>query len=200
MAEPLRYTITDWHQLSNCESNNSRDLFIRVSDIIQTGVLTGLKIQVCHTAFGALFACVLNAQGSIITPTDQNEVIEFTTDRILQELAKYGFLVTYNQVAYLPTDQLSFLYSLLALGYDKLRVINVRKSKTEAYKYLVVFDVDKAPLWLNNLHVASYNEYTSVLQRGGAVNITDKGKRWHWEWLDFIANIEDILEQNDYSG
>ena len=198
MPEPLRYTITDWHQLRDVQSNNSRDLRIVVSDLIQNDILTGLKIQVTHNLYGALFACVLNAQGSIITP--EQEIIEFPTERILQELAKYGFYVTYNQVDYLPADQLNFLYSLLALGYDKLRILNVCTKHTH-FSYLVLFNVDKAPAsWLYNLHVATYAEYTKVLQNGGAVNITDNGKRWSWEWLNFVANIEDILEQNHYQG
>ena len=197
MAEPLRYNITDWHQLRRVQSNNSRELHIMVSDIIHDDILTGLRIQVVHNLYGPLFVCVLNAQGSLITVEPGTEQIEFTTERILQELAKYGFFVTYEQIAELPTTQLAFLASLLYLGYDKLRVLPV-KDKDKSYLYLVVFDVAKVSTWLNNLHVASYSEYTKVLQNGGAVNITDKAKKWQWNWLDFVANIEDILEQNHY--
>lgn len=197
MGEPLRYNITDWHQLRQVVSNNSRELRIVVSDIIQQDILTGLRIQIYHSLFGPLFACVLNAQGSLIT--DGSDVDDFSTERILQELAKYGFFVTYEQATVLPADQLTFLATIQNLGYDKLRILPV-KSGDVVHKYLVVFNVAKAANWLNNMHIASYSEYTTVLQRGGAVNITDNAKQWSWEWLDFVANIEDILEQNKYSG
>ena len=45
MPEPLRYEISDWHQLTDVQSNNSRDLSIRVSDIIHSDILTGLRIR-----------------------------------------------------------------------------------------------------------------------------------------------------------
>lgn len=200
MGEPLRYNITDWHQLRDCLSNNSRDLRIVVSDIFNDDILTGLRIQVVHQLFGPLFVCVLNAEGELITVPTGSEQIEFTTERILQELAKYGFFVTFDEVKNLPQDQLDFLYTIMGLGYDKLRLLAVKGKDMPNQMYIMVFDVDKAPAsWLINTHVATYAEYTSVLQVGGAINITEKAKRWQWNWLDFVANIEDILEENDYN-
>lgn len=203
MGEPLIYTITDWHQLRNVKSNNSRDLRIIVSDIIREDILNGLRIQIYHNLYGPLFVCVLNAEGTLITTETGTETVEFTTERILQELAKYGFFVTYDQVDNLPIEQLAFLNTLMGLGYDKLRVLNVKKDKDKdiTYTYLIVFDVDKSPArWLVNTHVATYAEYTKVLQDGGAVNITDKADKWLWQWLDFVANISDILDQNNFIG
>ena len=199
MGEPLRYTITDWHQLRNVKSNNSRDLRIIVSDIIREDILKGLRIQIYHNLYGPLFACILNAEGSLITTTPGQETIEFSTERILQELAKYGFFVTYEQSHELPQDQLDFLATLMNLGYDKLRLLPVTSGKIQ-HIFLIVFDVEKAPRWLVNTHVAEFQEYTRVLQDGGAVNISDKGSKWQWQWLDFVANISDILEENNYSG
>ena len=199
MGTPLTYSITDWHQLKNCLSNNSRDLRIVVSDIFNDEILTGLRIQIVHQLYGPLFVCVLNAEGELITKPTGSDQIEFTTERILQELAKYGFFVTYDEVKNLPQDQLDFLYTIMGLGYDKLRLLAVKGKDMPNMLHLMVFDVDKAPAsWLINTHVATFAEYTAVLQVGGAVNISDKASRWRWEWLDFVANISDILEENNY--
>ena len=201
MGEPLRYEITDWHQLTQCQSNNSRDLRIMVSDIIRETILTGLRIQVVHNLYGPLFVCVINASGSLITVPTGSEQIEFTTERILQELAKYGFFVTYNQKSELPTDQLDFLNTIMGLGYDKLRLLNVKIDMLTAKTYLIVFDINKAPVtWLTNTYVSNLSEYTVVVRDGGAINITDNASKWQWNWLDFIANISDILEENNYNG
>lgn len=122
---PLKYNISDWHQLKDVKSNNSRDLYILVSDLIQNDRLTGLRIQVLHKAFGVLFACILNAQGSIVSEFNNNMTLELTTKQIIGELKKYGFLVSYNPRNHLPGNQIEYLMTLKGLGYDKLRILNV---------------------------------------------------------------------------
>lgn len=202
MPEPLRYEISDWHQLTDVRSNNSRDLSIRVSDIIHSDILTGLRIRIEHKTFGTLFTYVVGASGSIISEPDSGITYELTKDQILAELARYGFLVTYPEQKHLPQTQLAFLRELLNLGYDKLRLLDVyeyangvRKAKT----YVVVFNIANNPNWLNNDYAATSTEFTKALVDGSVVNISasDKSHRWPWSWLDYVANIQDILDDNE---
>ena len=87
---PLKYNISAWDQLSCCLSNLSRDLHIHVTEFVQNDKISGTRIRVEHETFGVLFACVINAQGSLVS-TDSGIVHEFTSDEILAELKKYGF-------------------------------------------------------------------------------------------------------------
>ena len=198
MGEPLRYSITDWHQLKGIQSNNSRLLHIAVADLIQANILTGLRIQVKHEQYGPLFTCVLNAQGSIVSEVNNNVVVEPTTDEILAELNKWGFIVEFDQKLNLPQGQVDFLTELKALGYDKLRILPVytmRYGKKEYKPYIVVFNVTNNADWLINTYAASEQEFLKALKEGSAVNIsaTSKANIWSWGWLDFVANIDDIL-------
>ena len=118
----LRYNITDWHQLVDVKSNTSNDLSIKVADINNSPALSGLRIRIVHKDYGTLFTCVLSADGNIIS--EDPSVIDFepSTDEILKTLAKYGFLVTYEQVNYLPTAQLDFLRSVKGLTQSRLYI------------------------------------------------------------------------------
>lgn len=200
-SQPLQYNISDWHQLSDAKSNNSRDLSISVSDIIQDARLTGLRIQLNHTQFGVLFACVLNAQGSMVTEFNENLVVEFTTEQILAELKKYGFLITFEPRAHLPGNQIQYLMTLKGLGYDKLRIMNVYKYNIQGTKqfqwYVIAFNIHDEN-WLDNGYSISETEFMKALKDGRCINISaiSKTQRWSWSWLDYVANIDDILEDN----
>lgn len=198
MGETLSYSITDWHQLKNIKSNNSRELSIKVADLLHSNVLTGLRIQVYHEQYGPLYTCVLNAQGTIVTEINNNMVTEPTTDYILKELAKWGFDVQFDQELNLPQGQLDFLAELKDLGYDKLRVLNVwtiQNTIQTFTPYIIVFNVAQNPDWINNGYAASEQEFLNSLKNGSAVNIsaTSKANIWSWGWLNFVANIDDIL-------
>ena len=198
MGDTLSYSITDWHQLKNIKSNNSRELSIKIADLIHSNVLTGLRIQVYHEQYGPLYTCVLNAQGTIVTEINNNMTTEPTTDYILKELAKWGFDVQFDQELNLPQGQLDFLAELKDLGYDKLRVLNVWTIENTIQTftpYIIVFNVSQNPDWLNNDYAASEQEFLNSLKNGSAVNIsaTSKANIWSWGWLNFVANIDDIL-------
>ena len=64
---PLRYNISDWHQLPGCKSNNSRELKLVVTDLIKNSVLEGVVIKVMHETFGVLFACTVGGSGNLLT-------------------------------------------------------------------------------------------------------------------------------------
>lgn len=200
MGDKLTYSITDWHQLKNVKSNNSRYLHISVADLIQADILTGLRIQVKHEQYGPLFTCVLNAQGTIVTEVNDNITVEPTTEQILAELNKWGFEVQFDQKLNLPQGQLDFLSELRSLGYDKLRILPVytmRFGKKEYKPYIIVFNVSTNPDWLVNTYGASEQEFLKALKEGSAVNIsaTSKANIWSWGWLDFVADIDDILNE-----
>lgn len=198
MGDTLTYSITDWHQLKNVKSNNSRDLSIKVADLLHSNVLTGLRIQVYHTEYGPLYAVVLNAQGTIVTEINDNMVVEPSTEDILAELHKWGFEVQFDQQLNLPQGQLDFLAELKDLGYDKLRILNVwtmQNAIKTFTPYIIVFNVAQNPDWINNGYAASEKEFLNSLKNGSAVNIsaTSKANIWSWGWLTFVANIDDIL-------
>ena len=198
MGDVLRYSITDWHQLKNVKSNNSRLLSIKVADLLHSNVLTGLRIQVYHEQYGPLFVCTLNAQGTIVTEVNNNIAVEPTNEQLIAELNKWGFDVVFDQKLHLPQGQIDFLSELKQLGYDKLRVLNVwtmHNAIKDFKPYIIVFNVSDNPTWLNNGYAASEQEFLSALKNGSAVNIsaTSKANVWSWGWLTFVANIDDIL-------
>lgn len=195
---PLRYQISSWRQLSECLSNNSKLLHIHVSDFINNVNLRGFRISVDHEAFGTLFACVLNARGDIITDDPTVNIFEMTPEQILNELTRYGFYVEYKPTKRLPGDQITYLLTIKNLGYDKLRVLHLDIAPNEYvdnFAKVIAFKSSVHSDWLDNLYVASEKEFVSALVDGTAVNLTDiyRTKQFRWDWLDFVANIDDII-------
>ncbi len=204
MSSPLRYNISNWLQLSECKSNNSTDLYITVKQVIDDGShrLTGIIILVNHTQYGTLFACTINSTGSLLTPDPSSGIIkEFTTDEILAELNKFGFDVTFEINQHLGGDQISYLMTLYDLGFDKLRMLEVQQLDGMYSNYLVAFNVDKCPDWIQNDFTCGRKVFLEALNNSGAMNLTDlkQTKGFDWTWLTYVANIEDIIEDNGYS-
>lgn len=200
MADPLRYNITDWHQLKDAKSNTSRLLSIKVSDLIQNEVLTGVRIQVLHEVYGNIFTYIVNGAGTLINDSINPVEYELSKNTILKELEKYGFLVTYTQIKYLPPAQVDYLRELLNLGFDKLRILKVWDSKhgiKETKWYIVAFNILENINWLANDYSPSVTEFTNALKNGSAYNISSSETvhKWSWSWLDFVANIQDILNE-----
>lgn len=201
MEMPLRYEISDWHQLPGVKSNNSQDLCIKVMDFVQDNRLQGTKIQVIHQDFGTLFAYVVNPAGEIISGHSGNPEYELTTGQLLKQLENFGFLVTFAPQKHLPAHQLEFLKSLQELHFDKLRVLSVwhLQHGIKVFRwYVVVFHVEQNPDWINSGYAPSEKEYETALKNGSALNVSALSQkyRWDWSWLDFVANISDILEEN----
>ena len=199
---PLQYAISNWHQASKCLSNNSRFLKIVVTDFIQDNRLNGLRIQVVHDTFGVLFACVLNAKGSLISELEPNIVQEFTTDQIILELAKYGFLITYREYEKLGGNQIQYLMTLSSLHFDKIRILNVwtaPRGVKEFQQFIVAFNVEQNPDWLNAGYAPSNDEFVAALNNGSAFNATaiSRERNYRWDWLyNWVADIDDIIADN----
>lgn len=204
---PLRYNISNWVQLSECRSNNSVDLYITVKQIIDDGShrLTGTAILVNHSQYGTLFACIVNAKGSLLTPNPDSGIIkEFTTDEILAELNKFGFDITFEINQHLSGDQISYLITLSGLNYDKIRKLPVYKYDNLGNKvfsdYIVAFNVEGCPEWINQDYTCRDIDFTAKLNEGTAINLTymSETKLYDWTWLTYVASIDDIIGDNGY--
>lgn len=204
MNKPLRYKIRNWHQLSNCQSNNSRDLRIEVSDYIQNPRMEGTKIDVKDSQLGTLFACIVNASGPLVTPACDDLIYEFTPSQILSELRKFGFDVEYYPGQELSGAQVEYLMTLQQLGMDRIRVLGVKSKdwitgERKIKKQIVCFISMFNPRWLNNTFIATEGEFTEALNNGSAMNLTQVSatRQFDWTWLQgFVSNIEDILTAN----
>lgn len=205
MANPLRYNISNWLQLSECISNNSKDLFITVRQIIDDGShrLRGTNILVNHSQYGTLFACLVNADGSLLSSDPvSGKIKEFSIDEICEELYKFGFDVTFHINQHLSGDQISYLMTISDLGYDKLRRLYVQDKPDGRYsEYIVVFNVAKCPDWINLDFTCGKKPFVEALISSGAMNLTDleQTKGFDWTWLTYVANIDDIIEDNGYA-
>lgn len=205
---PLRYNISDWGQLTQCKSNNSTDLYITVKHVIDdgTGRLAGTIIMVKHTQFDTLFACMVNSYGSVLTPDPiSGKIPEMTTDEVLKELNKFGFIVTFEINQHLSGAQISYLITLDGLGFDKLRKLTVsamdKGGNTILSDYLVAFNIEKCPNWLISGYTCKKSEYLDALDSGNAINITNysQSQQFDWTWLTYVANISDIIRDNGYA-
>ena len=203
MSNPLRYNISNWLQLSECKSNNSTDLYITVKQVFDDGShrLGGTIILVNHNQYGTLFACLVNATGTLLTPDPDSGIIrEFTTEEICKELYKFGFDVTFSINQHLSGDQISYLITLSDLGFDKLRMLEVQQLDGRYANYLVAFNVEKCPDWIRNDFTCGRKPFLEALNSSGAMNLTDlkQTKGFDWTWLTYVANIDDIIEDNGY--
>jgi len=207
MSNMPLHNISNWLQLSECESNNSKDLFITVKQVIDDGShrLEGIIILVNHAQYGILFACLVNSKGSLLTPDPVSGIIkEFSTDEILAELNKFGFDITFEINQHLSGEQISYLITLSGLNYDKLRKLPVYEYDSQANKifsdYIVAFNVKQCPEWIQQEYTCSKADFLRKLNDGVALNLTHMSQTqlFDWTWLTYVANIDDIIEDNGY--
>lgn len=203
VGQPLRYRISDWKQASRCLSNTDKNLRINITDFTQDKNLQGLRIQVKHDKYGVVFSHIIKASGDMIVPyqTEPALVFELTTEQILKELNKFGFIIEYVDNYDIPIDQLELLMSIQKFKYDKIRILNVWdvENGTKQYKtQVVVFMSDANPNWLNAGYAASRQEFVDALNSGTAMNLTNISDvyKYRWDWLvNAVMNIEDILKE-----
>jgi hypothetical protein len=199
----LRYRISDWHQLVDCLSNTSRNLSIKVTDLINSDVLTGTQISVCYKGYeNPVFSYIISPSGSAVDGKSGDLPFMLTKDQILSELAKWGFIVSYPEQEHLPVGLVQYLQTLFTLGFDKIRLLPVKRTvmgTPDVETCLVVFMVRANPSWMNNRIVINDEEFKMALRDGSAMNLTSisETNQWDWSWLNFVANIEDILQENE---
>lgn len=183
MSLPLRYQISDWHQLTECKSNNSGMLHICVSDIINELSLECTLIQIIHDTYGTLFAYCIDASGRLISD------YSLSSDDIIKELARFGFNVTFAKKMNLKSGQLGYLLSLKGLKYDKIRVIH-----TQNQDHVVAFNSSQLGDWLSNTYNPTFFEFSNaVFDCKASIIPQDK---YDWSWLTYVGSIEDILNDN----
>lgn len=204
---PLKYRISSWTELPGCLSNNSNHLHIHVADFVQEERIRGLRISVEHELFGTLFAHVVGARGSLFSHGIDGTVHDFEITEILAELYKFGYDIEYHPQPQLSDSQIKFLQSLNGLQYDKLRWLNVRKhvSKTdeECKRYIVAFNVNQNPNWLNGDYVATEDEFFASIENGSAFNASalSTTKEHDWSWLgNLVINISDVVSTDSQGG
>lgn len=204
--EHLRYEITDWSQVNECLSNNSRDLRMRFIQIMDDE-LCGKLILVEHAVYGTLFACLVQGEGSILSTCDPCNPCGlthvFSEEEILRELYKFGFDIRFKKEKRLTGDQLDYLMNLNNLGFDKIRCLNVvlpYAPHAPKYRPIVVgFMVGSLPKWLDNTYACPESEYNRAIGEGTAINITaiSQAKKFDWSFLkDHVLSINDILAIN----
>lgn len=198
---PLRYNISSWDQLVGCMSNYSNQLCIKVKKLVNDSRLTGTIIEVFHQEFGPLFCYVVDGKGPLLASSDPLDY-EMTTAALLKELQRYGFFVTFNPREHLPEDQIEYLKTVQKLGFDKIRVLDVYTYTSDGTRlmnpHIVIFNVEPNPGWMDNTYSASLDEYTYAITQGTAFNLSSmsEARRFHWDWLDYVANIQDIIDEN----
>lgn len=115
---PLRYEITDWHQLPGARSNTDPTLRIRVTDFINSTVFEGVRIQVVHPQYGIMFACCVNTSGRI--PSWDPDAF-LTTEQILTALRQLGFIIFFTTKPTLNSATREFLQGCVVTGYTHIR-------------------------------------------------------------------------------
>lgn len=196
---PLRYNISSWHQLPKCLSNTSSELHIKVADMLQNTELTGTRISIEHNRFGVLFATVVHASGTLIVHNGYAVPAELTPAQILVELARYGFYVTYNPISELTGAQIEYLLVIDKLGYDKIRLVGLPAADNQTNRtddYVVAFQVEANPLWVNANYMPSAAEFRKAICNGTAFNLSalSQTEKFSWSWLrNFVANIKDVV-------
>lgn len=194
----LRYSISSWQQATECLSNNSVDLYITVSSLLGSTV-EGQLIAVNHRMYGILFAAMTYGDGTIITRTSQEgeDIHWMTTNEILKQLEKFGFLIEYSPEEHLPGDQISYLMTLYNLGFQHITTIRVQERKVTNV-YVIAFNGDEEPEWLQWPSGTSKALLDTKVAAGKVLNVsalTEK-ENFNWDWLTYVANIPDVLRDN----
>lgn len=198
---PLRYEISSWSQLVECQSNYSNKLHIKVRKVIQDDRLSGTIIDMIHEDFGSLFCYLVDGSGPLLASNDPL-VYEMPCSDILKELERYGFFITFSCREHLPTKQVEYLKTIQQLGFDKIRILDVYTYASNGAKLLnphvVVFNIEPNPGWMDNSYSASYEEYLNAIASGTAINLSSMSEinRFHWDWLTYVASIQDIIDDN----
>ena len=202
----LRYEIDSWDQITGCQSNNSPKLHLTY-DVALGRSLSGQIIRVEHDDYGCLFSYVVEASGVDVSCSSNGTVFQLTTDELLMELEKYGFIVQFSTCLQISDAQYQLLMSSQLLGMSKIRIMYVDMAKKhnrfddnyERKPYLAMFKTDKLPMWLSNGKVCSKQEFEDALAKGYAVNLTECEGGLHgndWSFLtDKVLNVSDILKK-----
>ena len=195
----LQYEISDWSQLTQCQSNNSPDLNISVCKFIQNPDIEGIRVSVNHPIYGVLFSYTISPAGSLITDITCKDVPVMTSQILLNELSRYGFYIDYVEEANLSDKQVEFLNGLSLLGYDKIRLCSVYDGTDSLNNtlYVTLFKVEAHPNWLNSGYSPSRKEWNDAILAGTAFNASGLSDaiEFRWDWLyNVVYDLNDVLK------
>ena len=198
----LQYEISDWHQLKDCQSNNSPILKIKVCDFIQNPDILGTKIEVCHQLYGTLFAYTIQPKGNLISYCDLDLDQQYIMNRytLLNELKRYGFYVDYVEESYLESGLVELLRTIQGLKFDKIRIISVHENadKYDLTNYICAFNILENPNWVNAGYSPSKTEWENSLINGSALNVSglEYANKFNWSWLyNSVIDLDVILSR-----
>ena len=199
----LQYQISDWAQLSKCQSNNSPDLHIRVSKFINNDDLEGTRISIYHEIYGDLFVYVIGPKGDLVSNDIYCRSLNvITPDILLNELMRFGFYVDYQEEYHLSTGQVNLLRTIQGLKFDKIRVLAVHDDADTSSQeiYVVAFNIQSNEFWINSGYSPSRSEYESSILNGSAMNVSglQEAKNYNWSFLyNSVQDIDQILSRYD---
>ena len=142
---------------------------------------------------------MIDPRGDLISDyVRETELDILTTDQILNELARFGFYVNYEEEPNLTKTTIQVLKTVKELEYDKIRLMFVH-SNTDTLSgtiYVVAFNVASNEHWLNSGYSASQSEFTKAITEGTAFNVSNlnSAKSLDWSWLyNSVQDVTDII-------
>lgn len=145
---------------------------------------------------------MIKGSGSLISEEDEEGVIIpfLTTEEILKQIEKFGFIVKYDLKSNLPDNVIAYLSELYNLGYDKITKIivdTVNKDGDRIKKPTII--VMKSDQGNDDLltygSIISFNKFAKKLSDNSVMNVTDE-PNMVWDWVTYMFNISDILDEN----
>lgn len=145
---------------------------------------------------------MIQGSGSILSTKDEqgNDIPFMTTDQILKELQRFGFIVFYDVKRNLPTNILAFLSTVNNLGFDKITRVCLQSQEEETGTIvwrptiLVIKSADNSDLLEFDCKLTR-KAFNKKLTDNTIMNVTHEDNM-KWDWLTYIANIDDILSEN----
>lgn len=146
---------------------------------------------------------MIKGSGSLLSDeTEEGTPLPFlTTEEILQQIAKFGFIVQYDLKSNLPAPVINYLSSLYNLGYDKINKLNVRVKSKDKLSYIqktyviVMKSCDETTNLMKFGKRVSEAMLDKFLRQNLIINATDEPDMV-WDWVTHLFNIEDILNEN----
>lgn len=144
---------------------------------------------------------MIEGSGSLISDVDEEglDLPFMTTDQILRELQRFGFIIFYDVKKNLPSPILSFLSTVNDLGYDKItRVALQTKTASNGVIWAPTILVIKSEFNLDLLEFdckLTRKDFNQKLSDNVIMNVThEEGMKW--DWVNYTANIDDLLDEN----
>lgn len=145
---------------------------------------------------------MIKGSGTLISKNDEDgRALPFlTTDQILEQLAKFGFIITYDVKSNLPGNIISYLSMLYDLGFDKITRVCVEDHVVDGVMYyrpttiVMKTELGNDDLLTFECRVAS-QKFRDKLVANSIMNVSNE-PGMTWDWLKYMANISDILDEN----